>query len=244
MTSARHDQFLISGTFNFRDLGGARTAGGSTVRDGVLLRSAQLSRLDDTGLTTLGKLGVTDVHDLRGFAEIDHIGHDVVPDGVRLKVTPFDPRMGETPPHEARRHSSASGHMLEVYRLFPALPEAHVAIRSLADSVLSGTALVHCAAGKDRTGWAVATLLRAVDVIEEDIYADYLLSNDAVPTLRALMTAGTDEELSDDLLGVRPEYLESGTSSMHAMYGGLEGYLTEIGITPELRDALRARLLV
>ncbi|MEU6583168.1 tyrosine-protein phosphatase [Nocardia sp. NPDC046763] len=244
MTSARHDQFLISGTFNFRDLGGARTAGGSTVRDGVLLRSAQLSRLDDTGLTTLGKLGVTDVHDLRGFAEIDHIGHDVVPDGVRLKVTPFDPRMGETPPHEARRHSSASGHMLEVYRLFPALPEAHVAIRSLADSVLSGTALVHCAAGKDRTGWAVATLLRAVDVIEEDIYADYLLSNDAVPTLRALMTAGTDEELSDDLLGVRPEYLESGTSSMHAMYGGLDGYLTEIGITQELRDALRARLLV
>ncbi|MET8424194.1 tyrosine-protein phosphatase [Nocardia sp. NPDC004860] len=244
MTSARHDQFLISGTFNFRDLGGARTAGGSTVRDGVLLRSAQLSRLDETGLTTLGKLGVTDVHDLRGFAEIDHIGHDVVPDGVRLKVTPFDPRMGETPPHEARRHSSASGHMLEVYRLFPALPEAHVAIRSLADSVLSGTALVHCAAGKDRTGWAVATLLRAVDVTEEDIYADYLLSNDAVPHLRALMTAGTDEELSDDLLGVRPEYLESGTNSMNAMYGGLDGYLAEIGITQELRDALRARLLV
>ncbi|MFE3254915.1 tyrosine-protein phosphatase [Nocardia sp. NPDC059091] len=244
MTSARHDQFLISGTFNFRDLGGARTAGGSTMRDGVLLRSAQLSRLDETGLTTLGKLGVTDVHDLRGFAEIDHIGHDVVPDGVRLKVTPFDPRMGETPPHEARRHSSASGHMLEVYRLFPALPEAHVAIRSLADSVLNGTALVHCAAGKDRTGWAVATLLRAVDVIEEDIYADYLLSNDAVPTLRALMTAGTDEELSDDLLGVRPEYLESGTNSMNAMYGGLDGYLAEIGITQELRDALRARMLV
>ncbi|WP_433562819.1 tyrosine-protein phosphatase [Nocardia sp. CA-151230] len=244
MTSARHDQFLISGTFNFRDLGGARTAGGSTVRDGVLLRSAQLSRLDETGLTTLGKLGVTDVHDLRGFAEIDHIGHDVVPDGVRLNVTPFDPRMGETPPHEARRHSSASGHMLEVYRLFPALPEAHVAIRSLADSVLRGTALVHCAAGKDRTGWAVATLLRAVDVTEEDIYADYLLSNDAVPTLRALMTASTDEELSDDLLGVRPEYLESGTNSMHAMYGSLDGYLTEIGITSELRDALRARLLV
>ncbi|MFE3002428.1 tyrosine-protein phosphatase [Nocardia sp. NPDC059246] len=244
MTSARHDQFLISGTFNFRDLGGARTAGGSTVRDGVLLRSAQLSRLDETGLTTLGRLGVTDVHDLRGFAEIDHIGHDVVPDGVRLKVTPFDPRMGETPPHEARRHSSASGHMLEVYRLFPALPEAHVAIRSLAGSVLSGTALVHCAAGKDRTGWAVATLLRAIDVTEEDIYADYLRSNDAVPTLRALMTAGTDEELSDDLLGVRPEYLESGTNSMNAMYGGLDGYLAEIGITQELRDALRARMLV
>ncbi|MTE12835.1 tyrosine-protein phosphatase [Nocardia aurantiaca] len=243
MTSARYDQFLISGTFNFRDLGGARTAGGSTVREGVLLRSAQLSRVDEAGLATLGELGVTDVHDLRGFAEIDYIGHDLIPDGVRLNITPFDPRIGETPPHEARRHVTASRHMLEVYRLFPAMPEAHVAIKSLAESLLAGTALVHCAAGKDRTGWAVATILRAVDVTEEEIYADYLLSNDAVPTLRAFMAGDTDEELSDDLLGVRPEYLESATNSMLAMYGGLDGYLAEIGITPELRDSLRARLL-
>ncbi|AYF72678.1 tyrosine-protein phosphatase [Nocardia yunnanensis] len=243
MTSARPDQFLISGTFNFRDLGGARTADGRTVREGVLLRSAQLSRLDADGLATLSALGVTDVHDLRGLAEIDYIGHDVVPDGVRLKVTPFDSRMGEAPPHEARRHSTAHSHMLEVYRLFPALPEAHLAIKALADSALAGTALVHCAAGKDRTGWAVATLLRAVDVTEEDIYADYLLSNDAVPTLRSFMTAETNEELSDDLLGVKPEYLESATASMHDMYGGLEGYLAEIGITPDVREALRARLL-
>ncbi|MVU81991.1 protein-tyrosine-phosphatase [Nocardia sp. ET3-3] len=243
MTSARHDQFLISGTFNFRDLGGARTTDGRKVREGVLLRSAQLSRVDAAGLSTLAALGVTDVHDLRGFAEIDFIGHDAVPEGVRVKVTPFDSRMGETPPHEARRSATAHGHMLEVYRLFPALPEAHAAIKSLADSVLTGTALVHCAAGKDRTGWAIATLLRIVDVTEEDIYADYLLSNDAVPALRALMTAESNEELSDDLLGVKPEYLESATNSMLAMYGDLEGYLAEIGVTAELRDALRARLL-
>ncbi|GAB0105854.1 tyrosine-protein phosphatase [Nocardia sp. JMUB6875] len=243
MTSARPDQFLISGTFNFRDLGGARTFDGRQVREGVLLRSAQLSRLDEAGLATLNALGVTDVHDLRGLAEIDFIGHDVVPDGVRLRITPFDSRMGETPPHEARRNTTAAAHMLEVYRMFPALPEAHTAIKSLAESVLAGTALVHCAAGKDRTGWAVATLLRAVDVTEEDVYADYLLSNDAVPTLRSFMAAGTSEELSDDLLGVKPEYLESATRSMLDMYGGIEGYLAEIGIAPEMRDALRARLL-
>ncbi|APA96083.1 tyrosine-protein phosphatase [Nocardia seriolae] len=243
MTSARHDQFRISGTFNFRDLGGARTADGRIVRHGVLLRSAQLSRVDEAGLAVLAELGVTDVHDLRGFAEIDFIGHDVVPDGVRLRVTPFDSRMGETPPHEARAEDTAAAHMLEVYRLFPALPEAHAAIRALAESVLTGTALVHCAAGKDRTGWAVATLLRAVGVTEDDIYADYLLSNDAVPTLRAFMSAEANRELSDDLLGVRPEYLESASKSMHTMYGGIEGYLAEIGITPDVREALHIRLL-
>ncbi|WP_330185272.1 tyrosine-protein phosphatase [Nocardia sp. NBC_01503] len=243
MTSARHDPHLLTGTFNFRDVGGARTTGGSQVRGGVLLRSAQLSRLNDAGRTRLLELGITDVHDLRGFAEIDLIGHDALPEQVRLHVTPFDPRMGETPPHEARRHVTAANHMLEVYRLFPAMPEAHAAIKALADSALTGSALVHCAAGKDRTGWAVATLLRAVDVVEEDVYADYLLSNDAVPTLRAFMAGETDEELSDDLLGVRPDYLESGTATMNEMYGGLDGYLTEIGITTDHREALRARMI-
>lgn len=243
MTSARHDQLQISGTFNFRDVGGARTTAGSTVRDGVLLRSAQLSRLDENGIATLAELGLTDIHDLRGYKEIDFIGHDVVPDGVRLHVTPFDPNIGETPPHEARRHTTAASHMVGVYRAFPAMPEAHAAIKALADSMLTGTALVHCAAGKDRTGWAVATLLRAVDVTEEDIYADYLLSNDAVPTLRSFMTEESNEELSDDLLGVRPEYLESATASMLDMYGDIEGYLAEVGIDPEQRAALRARLV-
>ncbi|WP_040812008.1 tyrosine-protein phosphatase [Nocardia concava] len=242
MTSARPDQFLISGTFNFRDVGGARTVDGRKVRTGVLLRSAQLSRVDPTGLLALSELGVTDVHDLRGPAEIEYIGHDVLPDGVRLNVTPFDSRMGEAPPHEARDHRTAATHMLEVYRMFPALPEAHLAIKSLADSMLTGTALVHCAAGKDRTGWAVATLLRAVGVTEEDVYADYLLSNDAVPTLRAFM-AGSDVDVSDDLLGVRADYLDSATNSMHETHGGLDGYLAAIGIEAEQRDALRARLL-
>ncbi|NNH69750.1 tyrosine-protein phosphatase [Nocardia uniformis] len=243
MTSASSDQFLIPGTFNFRDVGGARTTGGAKVRKGLLMRSAQLSGLAAHGHATLRELGVTDVHDLRGFAEIDYIGHDSLPDDIRLNVTPFDPRMGEAPPHEARRHTTASAHMLGVYREFPALPEAHTAIAALADSVLTGAALVHCAAGKDRTGWAVATLLRAVDVTEEDIYADYLLSNDAVPALRAMIAKGGEEELSDDLLGVRPEYLESATNSMLEMYSSVDGYLAEIGITPERRTTLRDRLL-
>ncbi|MFJ4652297.1 tyrosine-protein phosphatase [Nocardia sp. NPDC088792] len=243
MTAARPDQFLISGTFNFRDVGGARTSTGATVRHGILLRSAQLSRLDENGLATLVRLGVTDVHDLRGHAEIDFIGADQLPESARLHVTPFDLSMGEAPPHEARNAATALGHMLEVYRTFPALPEAHDAIRALTASVLTGTALVHCAAGKDRTGWAVATLLRAVDVTEEDIYADYLLSNDAVPVLRSFMSDETNEELSEDLLGVKPEYLAAATESMQAMYGGLDGYLAEIGLTPDTRERLRVRLV-
>ncbi|MGW6697088.1 tyrosine-protein phosphatase [Nocardia sp. NPDC055049] len=240
------DQFALSGTFNFRDVGGLRTADGTTVRPGVLLRSAQLSGLDDKGHDTLRELRVTDVHDLRGIVEIDHIGHDTLPGDVRLHVTPFDSRMEEAPPHEAKT-ISAFAHMIEVYRAFPTLPEAHTAIAELAGSVVrgDGAVLVHCAAGKDRTGWAVATLLRAVGVTEEDVYTDFLASNAAVEPLRRLLEPkiGNGDALSDDLLGVREEYLRTADASVRETHGDIETYLTTVGLTGDLRDALRTRLL-
>jgi protein-tyrosine phosphatase len=240
------DQYFLSGTFNFRDTGGLRTDDGAKVRPGVLLRSAQLSGLDETGHAALRELGVSDVHDLRGQREIDHMGADLLPAGVRLTVTPFDSRMAEAPPHEATARTAYT-HMLEVYRMFPALPEAHAAIVSLAESIVrgDGAVLVHCAAGKDRTGWAVATLLRAVGVTEADVQADYLLSNGAIPALRAVMTTKllAGEEVSVDLLGVREEYLDIATASMREVHGGLHGYLATAGLTPELLARLRERML-
>ncbi|WP_227996452.1 tyrosine-protein phosphatase [Nocardia australiensis] len=240
------DQFHISGTFNFRDVGGLRALDGAKVRPGVLLRSAQLSGLDPAGHIILRELGITDVHDLRGLREIDHIGHDNLPDGIRLNITPFDLRMGEAPPHDARTGSTLA-HMLEVYRVFPELPEAHRAIVAIAESIArgDGAVLVHCAAGKDRTGWAVATLLRAVEVTEDDVLADFLLSNGAVASLRAMLSTKlvAGEELSDDLLGVREEYLAAALTSVRERHGEFDTYLTAIGLTPRLRGRLRERLL-
>ncbi|WP_054811824.1 tyrosine-protein phosphatase [Nocardia arizonensis] len=240
------DQFHIPGTFNFRDTAGLRTAEGARVAPGVLLRSAQLSGLNEDGHAVLHGLGVREVYDLRGPREIDHIGHDNLPDGIRLTVAPFDSRMGEAPPHDAQT-SFAMAHMLEVYRYFPALPEAHAAITGIAESIIDGdgAVLVHCAAGKDRTGWAVATILRAVGVTEADILADFMLSNDAVPALRAMMSAKVPAgiELSADLLGVREEYLNVAMASALERHGDFEAYLTAIGITAQLRGQLRERLL-
>ncbi|WP_433759190.1 tyrosine-protein phosphatase [Nocardia sp. CA-135398] len=240
------DQFYLTGTFNFRDLGGLRTVDGARIRPGVLLRSAQLSGLDLPGHAILRELGVTDVFDLRGPREIEHIGHDNLPEGVRLNVTPFDSRMAEAPPHDAQT-DSAFTHMLEVYRYFPALPEANAAIITIAETIAAGdgAVLVHCAAGKDRTGWAIATLLRAVAVGEDDVLTDFMASNDAVPALRAMMapklTAGV--ELSIDILGVREDYLRIATDAVHVSHGDFETYLTAIGFTAELRARLRDRLL-
>lgn len=240
------DHFFLTGTFNFRDIGGLRTVDGAKTRPGVLLRSAQLSGLQEPGHALLRELRVTDVHDLRGVREIAHIGADNLPEDVRLHITPFDSRMADAPPHEAQS-TSAFAHMLDVYRYFPALPEAGEAIAAIAESVLrgEGAVLVHCAAGKDRTGWGVATLLRAVGVTEADVLTDFMHSNAAVPSLRAMMA---DKELggpalSEDLLGVREEYLTIATDSVRELHGDMDTYLTTIGLTADLRARLRERLL-
>ncbi|MQY28651.1 tyrosine-protein phosphatase [Nocardia aurantia] len=246
-----HDQFLLSGTFNFRDVGGLRTTDGAKVRSGVLLRSAQLTRLDADGRATLRKLDVATVHDLRGPAEIEHLGADSLPDGVRLVAAPFDPTLGQTPPHEippqevqvAPRDSRHE--MREVYRSFPLMPLAGVAITGIAESLVraDGAVLVHCAAGKDRTGWAIATLLRAVGVIEAATVEDYLRSNAAVDALREDVARNGGGSLPLDMLGVSADYLTAATDSMQTHYGDLDGYLEAIGLTGQLRTALRARLV-
>lgn len=245
MNTARPDHFQISGTFNYRDVGRLRTAHGHQLRSGVLLRSAHLCRVDPKGHATLRELDVGTVHDLRGPREIDYLGADVLPEGVRLRLTPFDSGIGSQPPHEAAFDGLAE--MLKVYRSFPAMAEAHVALLAIAESILAddGAVLVHCAAGKDRTGWAIATLLRAIGVAESDILADFLLSNSAVEALAADVdrNSGGRLRLPPEVLGVRAEYLAAGTEAMRTLHTDLDGYFTAIGLTAGLRERLRDRLL-
>ncbi|WP_431941322.1 tyrosine-protein phosphatase [Nocardia grenadensis] len=240
----------ISGTFNFRDLGGLRLRDGGTTRPGVLLRSAQLSRLDDAGHTTLRELGVGAVHDLRGHLEIERAGADHLPPEIRLNITPFDDGTVTAPPHEAGAGredapGAALAYMMDVYRNFPARPEAHAAITALAEAIVAdrGAVLVHCAAGKDRTGWTIATLLRAVGVAESEIFADYLLSNQAVAELRTSLKDEFGAELPQAVLEVREEYLRAGLESGLELHGDFDAYLSTAGLTPDLRERLRERLV-
>ncbi len=193
------------------------------------------------------ELGVRTVHDLRGPREIDHLGADVLPEGVRLRLTPFNSAIDGQPPHEAAAERDGLAEMLEVYRSFPGMSEAHLALLAITESILRGhgAVLVHCAAGKDRTGWAIATLLRAIGVAEADILADFLLSNHAAEALAADVhrNSGGRLRLPPEVLGVRPEYLAAGTDSMHDLHTDLNGYFTAIGLTEDVRTRLSERLL-
>lgn len=257
-----------SGTWNFRDLGGTTTEHGRSVRHGLLYRSATLSELDPPGVAALTDLGITDVFDLRGRREVGADGADRVPDAVTVHAAAFNPEEDETPAHEAApdagqdagrdaglepRPDSAqdrtpAGYMRRYMASLPSSAPAQRSMRALLEAAAgpsTGAVLVHCAAGKDRTGWAVATLLRAIGVGRDAVVDDYLLSNAGIGQLRTYIRRRYEDavNLPDSALGVDASYLEAGWDAVDARFGSFDGYLAAIGADDALLARLRDRLL-
>ncbi|OBI09030.1 phosphotyrosine protein phosphatase [Mycobacterium sp. E2462] len=269
----------LSGAWNFRDVADG-TAG---LKPGRLFRSGELSRLDDAGRSTLRQLGITDVADLRAAREVARRGPGLVPDGVDIHLLPF-PDLGDEDatdpkddaPHETafRRlfegnpdqtddevNEAAVRHMTDEYRQFPTRNGAQRAVHQVFSLLAAGRpVLTHCFAGKDRTGFVIATVLEAVGVDRDTIVADYLRSNAAVPQLREhiyeMIQQRSDVELTpevvtftkarlaDGVLGVRPEYLAAARETIDAQFGSLDAYLRDAGVTQADVDRLRDELLV
>ncbi len=265
----------LPGAWNFRDV----ADGTGALRPGRLFRSSELSRLDDEGRATLRELGITDVADLRATREVARRGPGRVPAGVDVHLLPFpdladDDENGDgAAPHEhAFRqlmtngdpdesiNETAARYMVDEYRQFPTRTGAQRALRHVVLLLAAGRpVLTHCFAGKDRTGFVVATVLEAIGIDRDTIVADYLRSNDAVSQLRARISemiqqrsdteltpevvTFTEARLSDGVLGVRAEYLAAARQTIDERFGSLDGYLRDAGITDPDVDRLRNALL-
>lgn len=257
----------LSGAWNFRDV--AETA---AIRPGLLYRSSELSRLTDDGREVFRGLGITDVADLRSHQEVERRGPGQVPDGVVVHLLPFHPDddSNQDAPHESTFQRvmgesrdgedvavSARRYMTEVYEDFPTLPGAHKAVQQVI-SLLGAQrpVIAHCFAGKDRTGFTVATVLSAVGVDRDAVITDFLRSNDAVAPLRERIMESVraradsaeaityaEARLSDDVLGVREEYLDAAWKKLDEAYGSVRGFLDAAGVSAEDVAALRAGLL-
>lgn len=147
--------------------------------------------------------------------------------------------------------------MTEVYEEFPGLPGAHNAVRQVI-SLLGAKrpVIAHCFAGKDRTGFTVATVLSAVGVERDAVITDFLRSNDAIVALRerimesvraradsAEVITFAEARLSDEVLGVREEYLDAAWRKLEDAYGSVDGFVKAAGVTPEELTAVRDALL-
>jgi protein tyrosine/serine phosphatase len=252
--------FLTEGIHNLRDYGGYVVAGGARVKTGVLLRSGQHMEASEADLALVHALGIRTVIDLRGVSEREGFPCRRHPD-FAAQVIAHDGETSNSPPHEGgggqvvMTPEKARERMLAVYRRMPVNP-AMVAIFTRYFKALDeneGASLVHCFAGKDRTGIAASLLLHVLGVHHDDIVAEFLLTNDAptrhilerqsLPRMEALY--GTiDPEALHNLMGVLPEYIETYIAEVTRDHGSLDAYLaTSLGVDGPRKERLRAKLV-
>ncbi|GAA1949468.1 tyrosine-protein phosphatase [Agromyces allii] len=222
----------VAGTYNFRDVGGLPAATG-TVRDGVLFRSDGLYRIGDEGREQLRELGVGIVIDLRDEQEAARMPDDL--DGLDVEVL-------RLPVFEGSGASQgAAGISLEA--LYDRIVTLHApivvdAVREIASAGERGV-LVHCTAGKDRTGVVIAITLLAVGVDRDAVIEDYartegnlagewleemieLIGRYGVPDSPALRT----------LMGGSPrEAIESAIETIERAHGNTREYLLASGLS-------------
>ena len=220
----------LEGAQNFRDAGGYATASGAHVRRGVLFRSGSLADLTPGDVARLGDLGIEVVFDLRTQTELDDLGvAPLAAHGFSVRHAPLAERIGpELYPVKApvRDWTPEDYAVQYTWLLEQGRGAIGAVVRALAGERPAALAY-NCTAGRDRTGLVTAVILRALGVSDEDIVADYHLTDRYRPTE----------------LGTPAENM---TLTLHAMderWPSIEAYLEQCEVTAEALRGLREHLL-
>jgi hypothetical protein len=238
----------MEGLDNVRDVGGLPLRGGGTTRPGQLLRSANLRHVTPADVAHLvDEFGLRLVIDLRTAREIDRDGVTAVAAaGVETVALSFIPEDGSALPETG----DDTDPLLRSYLgyLVDRTENVVEAVRLLGGPD-AGPALVHCAAGKDRTGVLVALVLDAVGVEREAVVADYALSAEQVEAMWRRWTTAAGTPMPDDLTPHLPraEVIETVLARLDAEHGdggqgGAAAWLRANGLEDDALARLRARL--
>jgi protein-tyrosine phosphatase len=245
---------------NLRDFGDY-AAGDRHMKKGVLFRSAHQAEASDEELEALAALGLSLIVDLRRPGERERSPSRRWKGFAAEVIANDHPEDGDDPWQTFVKSSeitsdSMRAYMLRYYEVAPHEPR-HVDLYSRWFARLGeteGAVLVHCAAGKDRTGVLCALTHHIAGVHPDDIVADYLLTNDEERFARRMpVFAAHVEELTgrrpDDAavrttMGVEAEYLDRAFAAMKARNGSIDGYLREVlGVDDARRAAVERRIL-
>jgi protein-tyrosine phosphatase len=243
---------------NFRDVGPLPVIGGGTLRSGMLFRSEALLDPTPGDAAQVRQCGIRLVFDLRSSAEtvrapnrfwaaegVEHHNLDLLAGFPR--DTNLWAGLGENP--------TRAGSQALMRTLYAGLPRAALNhLPRLFDGAAQGglPMLVHCTAGKDRTGFMVAVLLAALAIERGAIEADYMASAGRMTDVAREATrhmasshAGRaiDDDVVDGLLGVSPSYLAASFVAIDADFGGIDAYLAHVGLDPAKRAALQTHLI-
>jgi protein-tyrosine phosphatase len=250
----------LKGSAAFRDLGGAPTADGRRVAPGRLFRADALSSLDADDRAVIDALGLRLVCDLRGGEERAHVNclawlepaprrlHLELSAGLIEATAPWLMRLRRGPDAEA-----AEELMRTTYAQLPR--SAAPFLGQLFDALVAGEvpALVHCTAGKDRTGFTIAMVLTALGVDRQHVYRDYLAGSGRDPLeaeqpsaymLEALLARRLVPDEAHSLHVVRADYLDAAFDSITHEWGDPLAYLERTtGLDARRRALLQDHLL-
>ena len=235
---------------NLRDLGGWPTADGRRVRRGLVFRAPALVNLTPADEAEVARLGLRSVCDLRGVRE--RASAPVHVPGADSLSMPIEPSVGASL-RDILRTGQASGHVSpdellalleDAYRAYAlqSFPQYRALFaRLLAQDGLP--LLMHCSAGKDRTGFGSALLLTALGVASDNVVEDYLATNRFWRRETASMF-DLPPALKDVLLGAHEALLRAAFDAAAQAYGSIDAYLEQaIGLDQAARDALVGRLV-
>lgn len=249
----------IEGLVNVRDLGGRTTVDGRRVQNARVLRSDNLQDLTAASVTRLlDELGVTDVIDLRTNRERRFAGPTLLQGRVNehaLTLYPEDDPDAPRPPWSNDLaeidHTNPQQHaagMASHYLEYLQARADHLLAALRVVSKAEGAVVIHCAAGKDRTGTTCAMILGAVGVPDEQIVADYAASNERVPAILARLGPGATAGSADPRAQVAaqstpPEIMIDFLDMVRRDYGGIPQYLRAEGWSEHDQALLVAKLL-
>jgi protein-tyrosine phosphatase len=250
----------LAGVHNFRDFGGYETRDGGMIARGHFYRSAHFANATPEDITLLNALGVAFVVDLRRPEE-----RAVDPNkwpGERAVTIFNDEGMVRPPAHvgvyQIADHTPelVAQFMRENYAGYPYELRYAALFKAFLNGLLNdGPGVVHCAAGKDRTGIACALVLTALGVDRELIFEDYELTNTAVDLqqrmawLKTRIAMTTDSPPSDaallPMVGVQRDYLQASFDAIEARDGDVLSYLANaLEFGPEQVQALQRRAIL
>ena len=244
--SERH--FAFEGCFNFRDIGGYPTKEGKKIKKGIYFRTGRQDRMSEKDLAELKNLKISTQIDLRKPEEIldqgkgplenmgaDYINIPIIPDGGSDQLSRL---VGDT---------GISGKRYLGYLEFG--PESWLKIFGILANKDSLPVVLHCTAGKDRTGVSTAFLLSVLGVDRDLIEADYKLTN--LDTERQAdfiensggFPEGVDREAMILAAGVPEDAMTVFLDGVESRWGSVLGYLEEIGITKNQMNVIRDNFL-
>ncbi|MDW7695658.1 tyrosine-protein phosphatase [Flammeovirgaceae bacterium SG7u.111] len=248
-------EIIVAGVDNFRELGGHQLADGRKLKKGLLFRSGHADSISSAGMAVMKGLGIKTIADFRSEAEVSKRRRgNLAEEGMQVHALPIF-NQGEVRKVKAKLLSGeisfeeSEQMMRDVYRYF---------VESGADSLKQFFQLLleeknypilfHCTAGKDRTGFAAALLMKMLGFSTEQILVEYILTNlyrkQANLTLAKKASLFVKKEALLPLLEVRQEYLKHAFQLIDQLHGSFENYQNSVlGIGEKEVEMLKEMLL-